>query len=81
MSGNLRKWLQIKYAAGIYARFKINTKNSMGLFNGLGPFYEYETWDYSGAKVGLVSADHETITNKQIKIASYFKFPFNIDHY
>jgi len=66
--------LKIKYAAGVYARFKIYTKNTMGLFFGLVPFYEYATWDYSGVEDGLLPPDPVDITNKNIKIASYISY-------
>jgi hypothetical protein len=77
--------LQIKYAGGINARLRIYTKNTVGLFFGLGPFYEYETWNYDGVTDGLVPVDALTLTTRQIKLASYISYKqilikiFNLD--
>jgi len=77
--------LQIKYAGGINARIRMYTKHGVGLFFGLGPFYEYERWDYSGVDDGLVPVDPPTIAIRQIKLASYISYKqslfdlFNLD--
>jgi len=66
--------LQIKYAGGINARFRLYTKNSVGLFFGLGPFYEYERWDYSGVEDELLPVDPSIQTIRQFKLASYISY-------
>ena len=66
--------LQIKYAGGINARLRLYTKNNVGLFFGLGPFYEYESWDYSGVDDELVPADPSIQTTRQFKLASYISY-------
>jgi hypothetical protein len=66
--------LQIKYAGGINARLRIYTKNGVGLFFGLGPFYEYERWDYSGVDDDLVPVDPSIHTVQQFKLASYISY-------
>jgi hypothetical protein len=77
--------LQIKYAGGINLRLRIYTKNTLGLFFGLGPFYEYESWDYGGVEEELVPAEPATIATRHVKLASYISYKqflfnlFNID--
>ena len=77
--------LQIKYAGGINMRIRIYTKDTVGLFFGLGPFYEYEKWDYSGVEDGLVPLEPAAITTRLIKLASYISYKqfflnlFNLD--
>jgi hypothetical protein len=66
--------LQIKYAGGINARLRIYTKNSIGLFFGLGPFYEYERWDYSGVEDERVPVNPSIETVRQFKLASYISY-------
>lgn len=66
--------LQVKYAAGIHARLRIYTKDTVGLFFGLGPFYEYEIWDYSGVDESLVPLNPSDIISNLFKLSSYISY-------
>jgi hypothetical protein len=66
--------LQIKYAAGINARLKIYTKKMLGIYFGLGPFYEYEKWDYSGVENSLLPTERNPLVNRYTKLASYISY-------
>lgn len=54
--------LDRKYAIGANLRWRVLYKKNSGIFAGIGPFYEYETWDYRGVP------DSEPIPNPAIPI-------------
>lgn len=49
--------LALKYATGMNLRYRILANESMGIFAGSGPFYEYEDWNYRGVKDELLPLD------------------------
>ncbi len=66
--------LQWKYAFGIYGRFRLIYKNDLGVFAGVGPFYEFERWGYEGVDAGLLPANQSPIENKSLKMGSYISY-------
>jgi hypothetical protein len=77
--------LERKYAVGCNARFRIFKNQVTGLFAAIGPFYEYENWNYLGVPESHLPADTENIKQHNIKIGSYLSYKhiffgkFNLD--
>ncbi|WKV12494.1 DUF481 domain-containing protein [Marivirga harenae] len=67
--------LDRKYAAGANFRWRILYKKSAGIFAGIGPFYEYERWDYRGVPDSeVIPNPANPITNEQIRLGSYISY-------
>jgi len=71
--------LEFKYAGGIQARYHILQNRKLGFFFGLGPFYEFERWNYDGVKDHLLPANTKKIGSEKIKIGSYISFKWISD--
>lgn len=75
--------LEFKYAGGINLRYRIYFKNRIGFYAGMGPFYEYEKWNYDGVEDNLIPMNPENIVTEKIKLGSYLSFKwktsFNLD--
>jgi hypothetical protein len=77
--------LERKYAVGCNARFRIIKNQVTGLFAGIGPFYEYENWNYLGVPESRLPTDTENRIQQNIKISSYLSYKhiffskFNLD--
>lgn len=66
--------LEHKYAGGVYGRFRISYKPNFGIFAGIGPFYEYESWNYNGVVDSLIPTNPQTINQETLKLASYVSY-------
>jgi hypothetical protein len=67
--------LDRKYAAGANLRWMILYKKKVGLFAGIGPFYEYETWDYRGVPDSeTIPTNAVPITNELVRLGSYISY-------
>lgn len=71
--------LALKYALGVNARYRIHTTPKLGLFAGIGPFYEYEKWNYKGVRDDMLPLDLSEIVRNNIKIGSYVSFKWKTD--
>jgi hypothetical protein len=70
--------MRFKYAGGINARFRIAAKENMGFFAGIGPFYEYERWNYNGVSdSALIPADPIPIEVSHIKLGLYVNLKYS----
>jgi len=59
---------------GANMRFRILEKKDVSLFAAIGAMYEYEHWDYSGIKPGIVIVDNAPIDNHFIKMNTYISY-------
>lgn len=66
--------LNFKYAGGIKMRYRLYYSQNIGFFGGIGPFYEYEEWNYDGVDDNLIPANPATVINENLKIGSYLSF-------
>lgn len=72
--------LGFKYAGGLYARYRHIQTEKVGLFAGIGPFYEYERWNYEGVQDHLILENSEDIIQKNFKLGSYISFKWLSDY-
>lgn len=66
--------LKFKYAGGVNLRYRIYVTDKMGFFGGIGPFYEYEKWNYDGVSDILTPLNPKDVTQENIKLGSYLSF-------
>ena len=66
--------MEAKYAGGAYGRFRILYKPNVGVFAGVGPFYEYERWNNPANEDSLSSFIGKSKTRQGFKIASYISY-------
>lgn len=66
--------MERKYAGGLNARFKIIKKPKTGLFIGMGPFYEYERWNYAAVSDELLPVDLTPIDTANVKLGTYISY-------
>ncbi len=66
--------MERKYAGGVNARLKIIKKPKTGLFAGIGPFYEFERWNYNGVPDEKLPINVAPIDTLNVKIGSYISF-------
>ncbi len=69
--------LELKYAGGVMSRFRIVSKQKIGLFAGTGLFYEYERWNYDGVPDSRLPASPSIMTQESFKSGSYMSFKWN----
>jgi len=67
-----------KYAFGANVRYKLYKNSQGGAFIGLGPFYEYELWNYDGVDTELIPPDPELITTRYMKLNFYLSAQRNL---
>ncbi len=67
-----------KFSGGLRARFRLVNTSSMGLFLGIGPFYEYELWTYKGVEDHLLPIDLSPKINENLKIGSYISYKHQV---
>ncbi|WP_424963632.1 DUF481 domain-containing protein [Ekhidna sp.] len=60
-----------KMAIGSNIRYKLLKTQKGGAFIGLGPFYEYELWDYRGVPLDRVPSETMDVDSKEWKINFY----------
>lgn len=60
-----------KFAFGVNARYKIYKNGNGGAFIGVGPFYEYELWNYDGVAKDLLPANQDVIATRYLKLNMY----------
>ena len=64
--------MERKYAGGINLRYRIYLEEKIGLFAGIGPFYEFERWNYDGVPEDVIlPPDLSTISNSFFKLGTY----------
>lgn len=76
--------LDRKYAGGVNFRWAILQNQTSGLFFGIGPFYEYERWDYRGVSEEndeLIPADRRPVESFLIRFGSYIGYKQDIGDY
>ncbi|HET8861552.1 hypothetical protein [Marivirga sp.] len=67
--------LNRKYATGVNLRWRVLYKKNVGVFAGIGPFYEFEEWDYRGVPDSDVSSNiTNSITTELIRMGSYISY-------
>jgi len=77
--------LDRKYAGGVNARFCFFKNQKAGFFGGIGPFYEYERWNYEGVPESDLPDNTDEVVRKNIKLGSYLSYKqelfkrFNLD--
>jgi hypothetical protein len=72
--------LDYKFAGGLNFRYRIISSDNKGLFFGIGPFYEFERWNYNGVKDALLPDDLTAIEKENIKLGTYLSFKWFTDH-
>ena len=70
--------LEFKDAGGVNLRYRIISKNKMGLFVGIGPFYEYERWNYNGIQDSFKLAIKGTKETSLPKLGSYISYKWKV---
>lgn len=71
--------LDRKYAGGVNARFKLHKSKKWGLFVGVGPFYEYEKWNFNGiADMNLIPGNELYREQENIKMGSYVSLKYTV---
>ncbi|MEP0985056.1 hypothetical protein [Ekhidna sp.] len=74
--------MERKYAAGVNARFRIHKSKGWGLFAGIGPFYEYEKWNFDGISDDSLIPPNETFrTQKNLKLGSYISLKYTLQDF
>lgn len=69
--------LDRKYAGGINARFRIHKSKKWAFFGGVGPFYEYEKWNFGGvANDNLIPPNESFREQENIKAGAYASFKY-----
>ena len=74
MHWNEVRGLDRKYAVGGNLRWRLIFKPTTGLFAGIGPFYEYERWDYRNVEEELIPPDARPVETNLIRFGSYLSF-------
>ncbi len=70
--------LEFKYAGGINLRWRAITKDKIGIYAGLGPFYEYERWNNDGIAPENTTAQNAVpVKSEKIKLGSYLSIKYN----
>jgi len=72
--------LVFKYAGGINLRTRILCSDLLGFYAGLGPFYEYERWNYEGVKDSLVPTNPKDTIVESFKLGAYLSFKWETDY-
>ena len=72
--------LDFKFAGGVNFRYRMVSTNKLGLFLGIGPFYEYERWNYDGVSDKLLPSDLTDIVNVYYKLGTYASLKWFTDH-
>lgn len=70
--------LERKYAGGVNARFCLIKKQNLGIFTGIGPFYEYENWNYDGVPDSDLPENPVNVIWQNIKLGSYISYKQNL---
>jgi hypothetical protein len=69
--------MAIKYAGGVYGRWRIWVDEHIGIFAGSGPFYEFERWNYDGVPDDVDLPDNlPDVEREYFKWATYLSFKF-----
>lgn len=82
---SVARGLDRKYAGGVYARFCFFKSQKAGFFGGIGPFYEYEKWNFEGVPESDLPDNTDDVVQKNIKLGSYLSYKqelfkrFNLD--
>ena len=67
--------MEFKYAGGINLRWRILTREKIGIYAGTGPFYEWERWNYDGVPAQRkLPADLSSVRQVDLKMGSYLSF-------
>jgi hypothetical protein len=66
--------LERKYAGGLNARLLIIKNAKTGLFAGIGPFYEYERWNYNAVSDENLPASIQSIDTVNLKVGTYISY-------
>jgi hypothetical protein len=67
--------LDRKYATGINLRWRVLYKKNSGIFAGIGPFYEFERWDYRGVPDSeTIPTPANPITKELVRLGSYISY-------
>ncbi|SNS71742.1 Protein of unknown function, DUF481 [Ekhidna lutea] len=63
--------MERKYAFGVNSRWRIVNRPTLGFFVGIGPFYEFERWNFDGVANAEAIVDTTPIETENIKLGSY----------
>lgn len=63
--------LNRRYAGGIDARFRLFHRGRSGVFAGIGPFYEYEEWNYRGVPDERLPGNPVPVDSMNVKLSTY----------
>lgn len=66
--------MERKYAGGVNGRLKIIKNAKTGLFVGVGPFYEYEKWNYDAVSDERLPANLSSLDTINFKMGTYLSF-------
>ncbi len=72
--------LEFKYAGGLNLRYRAHSSNTMGLYIGVGPFYEYERWNYDGVKDELIPMNAVVQESENIKLSTYLSLKWKTEN-
>ncbi|ALO16444.1 hypothetical protein L21SP5_02824 [Salinivirga cyanobacteriivorans] len=69
--------LELKYAGGLNLRWRILTKDKMGVYLGSGPFYEYEKWNYEGvSSITNTPPNRNPVKSEKLKHGTYISIKY-----
>lgn len=71
--------LELKYAFGTNLRYRLVTNDRLGIYFGIGPFYEFERWNYKGVSdTSLLPSSLNPIESTILKIGSYASIKYQL---
>lgn len=69
--------INLKFAIGCNGRYRIIQKQKIGLFAGMGPFYEFERWTYKGVSdSSLIPLNVIQVEQNNIKLGTYLSLKY-----
>ncbi len=69
--------MEKKYALGTNIRWRLVNKQNLGFYVALGPFYEYERWNFDGVRASRIGESNVDRITETLKLGSYASFKFS----
>ncbi|TXC76135.1 DUF481 domain-containing protein [Luteibaculum oceani] len=66
--------LDRKFAVGSNVRYRFYQTNKLGIFGGIGPFYEFERWNYEGVLEENRPMIIDPIENQNFRLGAYVSY-------
>ncbi len=62
-------------------RYRLVYNKKIGIFAGLGSFYEYERWNFTGVDETLIPENSSDVVTRNFKLGDYLSFKFKPKDY